>query len=317
VDALKADRFSMIQNDAFKALLYVGLICAALYLALCDKIKETAVLVVCGAVILFDLISFNSNYIDEDSYVTAREYELVFEKTPADEVVLKDKEHFRVYDRITDPVNSGRAAYFHNAFGGYHGAKPRRFQDLMNFYFANEQGITREQLEILGMFNTKYILGPNQNGTVAQQNPIILGNAWFVNEVKTVKDQVKEILALKELNADSIAIITVKQKELIGLKNVGKDSTTTITLKEYKTEELTYTSNNSLEGLAVFSEMYYPYGWTATIDGKEVPIARVNYALRALKVPAGQHEIVFKLISNILLLLVILGGLFIVYKKKA
>ena len=330
VDALKADRFSMIQDDALKALLYVGIICGALYLLLSDKIKETLVLVICGVVILFDLISFDTQYVNDEDYVSAREFALPFQKTEADELVLKDKEHFRVYDQLADPVNSGRAAYFHKAMGGYHGAKPRRFQDLMNFYFAGQEGVTREQLEILGMFNTKYILGQNANGTVAQQNPILLGNAWFVNEAKVVADQNQEILSIRELNADSLAIITQDQKELIGLKKTSKDSTATITLKNYKTEELTYTSTNTQTGLAVFSEMYYPHGWIATIDGKETPIARVNYALRGLSVPAGQHEIVFKfvpsvvktgstimLISNILLLLVILGGLFIVFKKKA
>lgn len=329
VKALKEDRFAMIQNDAFKALLYVGLICAALYLLLTDKIKETAVLTICGVVILFDLISFNNNYIDEDSYVSAREYDFVFDKTPADEVVLQDKSHFRVYDQLSDPVNSGRAPYFHQAFGGYHGAKPRRFQDLMNFYFANEQGITKEQLEILAMFNAKYIIGQDRNGTVAQQNPIQNGNAWFVNEFKTVEDQNAEILALKELDSDSLAVITKDQKQLIGLQEIFKDSTATISLINYKTEELTYNSNSAKEGLAVFSEMYYPYGWTATIDGKEAPIARVNYALRALKVPAGKHEIVFKfvpeivktgsmvmLISNIILFLVVIGGLFFIFKKR-
>lgn len=329
VQALEEDRFAMIQSDAFKALLYVGLICAALYLLLSDKIKETAVLAICGMVILFDLISFNNNYIDEDSYVSAREYDFVFDKTPADEVVLQDKTHFRVYDQLSDPVNSGRAPYFHQAFGGYHGAKPRRFQDLMNFYFANEQGITKEQLEILAMFNAKYIIGQDRNGTVAQQNPIQNGNAWFVDKVKIVEDQNEEILSLKELNSDSLAVITKDQKQLIGLQEIYKDSTATISLSNYKTEELTYTSTNSKKGLAVFSEMYYPYGWKATIDGKEAPIARVNYALRALKVPAGKHEIVFKfvpeivktgstvmLISNIILFLVVIGGLFFIFKKR-
>lgn len=329
VQALEEDRFAMIQEDAIKALLYTGLICAGLFLLLIDKIKETAVLAICGAVILFDLISFNNNYIDEDSYVSAREYDFAFEKTPADEVVLEDKSNFRVYDQLSDPVNSGRAPYFHQAFGGYHGAKPRRFQDLMNFYFANEKGITKEQLEILAMFNTKYIIGQDRNGTVAQQNPIQNGNAWFVDEFKTVEDQNAEILALRELDSDSLAVITKDQKELLELKKTGKDSTASITLKNYKTEELTYVSKNTQEGLAVFSEMYYPYGWTATIDGKETPIARVNYALRALKVPAGTHEIVFKfvpevvktgsiimLISNISLALVVLGSVFILYKKR-
>lgn len=329
VKALEADRFAMIQSDALRGLLYLGLICGALYLWLAKKIQQPIVLLVCGLVILFDLISFNRNYVNADDFVTARAYEFAFQKTPADQAVLDDKDHFRVYDQLADPVNSGRAAYFHKAMGGYHGAKPRRFQDLMNFYFAGEDGITREQLEILGMFNTKYILGQNQNGSVAQQNPLAQGNAWFVDQLLTVENQNQEITALKKLNADSLAVITKDQKELIGLNNIAKNANSSIELKEYQTERLTYTSNNSQEGLAIFSEMYYPYGWTATIDGKETPIARVNYALRGLKVPAGQHEIVFKfepqvvkigstimLVSNLILLLIVGIGVYYFYKRR-
>ncbi len=331
VKALEADRFAMIQEDALKALLYVGLICGALYLLLSDKIKDIAVLAICGAVILLDLVSFDLKYVNSEDYVTAREYEFAYEKTEADQTVLEDKGHYRVYDQLTDPVNSGRAPYFHKAMGGYHGAKPRRFQDLMNFYFANPEGNQRTQMEILSMFNTKYFLIPYQGQTVAQQNPEALGNAWFVNDVLVVEDQNEEILALKNLDADQVAIITKDQNDSINKKQlaIGRDSTATIELIEYKTEQLTYKSSNTEDGLAVFSEMYYPYGWTASIDGINVPIAKVNYALRGLFVPAGTHDIVFKfepdvvqkgstiiLVSNILLFLVVLGGLLLAFKKK-
>lgn len=331
VKALEADRFAMIQEDALKALLYVGLICGALYLLLSDKIKEVAVLAVCGGVILFDLISFDLKYVNSDDYVTAREYEFAFEKTEADQTVLEDQEHYRVYDQLADPNNSGRAAYFHKAMGGYHGAKPRRFQDLMNFYFMNPEGNQNTQMEILSMFNTRYFLIPYQGQAVAQQNPGAYGNAWFVDNIEVVENQNEEILAIKDLNAQKTAIITNDQKELLNVSavEIGRDSTAFIELTDYKTEQLTYKSSNTKDGLAVFSEMYYPHGWKASIDGEQVPIAKVNYALRGLFVPAGTHEIVFTfepeivqtgstimLISNILLFLIVLGAIILAFKKK-
>ncbi|OUS11204.1 hypothetical protein A9Q93_11745 [Nonlabens dokdonensis] len=331
VKALEADRFAMIQEDALIALLYVGLICGALYLLLSDKIKEVAVLAVCGGVILFDLISFDLKYVNSDDYVTAREYEFAFEKTEADQTVLEDQEHYRVYDQLADPNKSGRAAYFHKAMGGYHGAKPRRFQDLMNFYFMNPEGNQNTQMEILSMFNTRYFLIPYQGQAVAQQNPGAYGNAWFVDNIEVVENQNEEILAIKDLNAQKTAIITNDQKELLNVSvvEIERDSTAFIELTDYKTEQLTYKSSNSKDGLAVFSEMYYPHGWKASIDGEQVPIAKVNYALRGLFVPAGTHEIVFTfepeivqtgstimLISNILLFLIVLGGIILAFKKK-
>ncbi|WP_124981507.1 YfhO family protein [Nonlabens xiamenensis] len=334
VDELRRDRFNMMQEDVFKALLFIGGICLGLWLYLKGKFAQEWTLLLVGVVILVDLVGFNLNYVNEEDYVTAREYAFPYQKTSADDIALKDDGHFRVYDQLADPVNSGRASYFHNAFGGYHGAKPHRFQDIFDFYMLDPQGrsagVNARNIEVLSMFNVKYFLGANEQGTIAQTNPQAMGNAWFVNKVKEVPDQNAEIQALEQLSGDSLAVITRQQKEKLGLKQVSKDSTAQIQLTSYDPERLVYKTQNSQPGLAVFSEMYYPHGWKATIDGQEVPIARVNYALRGLNVPAGTHEVTFSfepevvatgslvmLLSNILLLLVILGGVIWLFKKSS
>lgn len=333
VTAVRQDRWELMRADALRSLLFVGLISLTLFLWFKKKFSEGITIVLIGVIILVDLVSFSRNYITDDDYVTAREYENVLPKTPADDVIMKSEGHFRVYDLLSSPNNSARASAFHKAMGGYHGAKPARFQDLVDFYLTGENGspaISRENIEVLSMFNTRYFIDQNEEGTIAKQNPLVMGNAWFVNEVIEVADQNEEILSLKNLKGDALAFITQDQKALIKLSQVGKDSLSNIKLTDYNTQRLVYQSNNSKDGLAVFSEMYYPHGWKATIDGNEVPIARVNYALRGLNVPAGSHKIVFTfepqvvktgsmimLGSNILLAICIIGGLFIMFKKPS
>ncbi len=332
VNAIREDRWHLMRADAFRSLLIVGVVSGALFLWLKKKLNANLVLVVAGVVILFDLISFNNNYITSEDYVTPREYDNAIMKTRADITAASDDGHYRVYDLLTSPNNSSRASAFNKALGGYHGAKPGRFQDLVDFYIygsAGDPAVSQENIEILSMFNVRYILDQTEEGTVAKKNPLAMGNAWFVNEVEVVEDQNTEIQALENLKGDTVAYLTKDQQEKIDLKKVGKDSTSTIQLTSYDPERLVYQSSNDNAGLAVFSEMYYPHGWTATIDGQEVPIARVNYALRGLNVPAGEHEIVFTfdpqvvrtgstimLASNILLFLAIVGGLVLYYRKK-
>jgi len=336
VDALRDDRFEVMRADVFKALLIVGIISAALFLLLKKKVSENLVLLVAGVVILFDLVSFNLNYVNSDDYVKASEYDNAHTKTQADEIAMQDAkngDHYRVYDKLVNPFNSGRAPYFHKSIGGYHGAKPRRIQEISEFYLYDENGIApvnRENIEILSMFNVRYIIDVEETGYVAQKNPMTLGNGWFVNELKVVENDNEEIMSLAELNGTQRAIIQKNQKDLLQLKTTHADSTSSIQLVDYDTQRLVYKSNNIQEGLAVFSEMYYPHGWKATVDGQETPIARVNYALRGIKVPAGSHEIVMSfepqvvktgssimLGSNILLFLIIIGGAFYRFKNKS
>jgi len=333
VDALRADRANLMQADAWRGLVVVLIIAGLLYAMLKKQITENIVLLGLGAIILFDLVSFNLNYVNSEDYVSKSEYEFAFEKTAADEQVLQDKSYFRVFDLLSNPINSGRAPYFHNALGGYHGAKPARFQELFDFYMIDKEGraagITPDNIEILSMFNVKYILDVADNQTVAKQNPMNMGSAWIVQNVKTVANDNEAIRALKELSGDSLAVITKEQAQKIAFKNTRVDSNTQIRLVSHKPQQLIYESINSSDALAVFSEMYYPHGWTATINGQEAPIARVNYALRGLNVPAGRSKITFTfepqvvktgsnimLASNIILLLLLLGGGYMLVMNK-
>ncbi|MGB3592500.1 MAG: YfhO family protein [Nonlabens sp.] len=332
VDAIREDRWILMRNDALRSLLIVGIICGLLYLTLKKKISSSMVTLSCAIVILVDLVSFNLNYVNADDYVNAREYDMALPRTPADELAAKDEGHFRVYDLLASPNNSARASAFNKALGGYHGAKPARFQDLADFYLYGPEGnpaVRKENIEILSMFNVRYILDQNEEGVYAKKNPLAMGNAWFVNEVEIVADQNVEIQALARLKGDTVAFITRNQAQYIGIDKKDAATNSQITLTDYDPQKLVYQATSESGGLAVFSEMYYPHGWIATIDGQEAPIAKVNYVLRGLKIPKGTHEVVFRfepevvrtgstvmLISNIVLLLAVLGGVYLYYRKK-
>ncbi len=339
VDALRQDRFEVMRADALRALLFVGLVSLAIFLHLKSKISKNLMIIGLGLLLLIDLVGFNQNYInyketstERSNFVSGSDYEPPFVATQADEAIAQDQEIFRVYDLLQDPFNSGRSPYFHRSLGGYHGAKPKRIAELADFYLRDEQGylipqVSPKNQEILNMFNVKYIVTASDNELQTSINESRMGPAWFVEEAVVVPDANSEITSLENLDGDAVAFIQKEQANLIDLKEIGKDSLARITVMDYEPQRWVYQSKNSKTGLAVFSEAYYPHGWTATIDGKQVPIARVNYALRGIKVPAGEHEIVFKfepqvvrtgnnimLASNILLGLLILGS--IVYRIR-
>jgi uncharacterized membrane protein YfhO len=340
VEALRQDRFEVMRADALRSLLFVGLIVAALWLYLKSKLTENVVIASLIVLILVDLVGFDQNFIsykdtpqEQSNFVSARDYEQPFLPTSADRKVSEDQGFYRVYDLLADPFNSGRSPYFHRSLGGYHGAKPKRMEDIADFYLRDERGalfpgVNAQNQEILNMFNVKYIIAADDSGVQTILNESNLGPAWFVEEYKVVDTANEEIKALSQLNSNEIAIIQKSQKELIGLQEINADSTAIIKLDSFSPEKLAYTSNNSKSGLAVFSEAYYPYGWIAKIDGKEVPIAKVNYALRGLNIPAGKHKIEFSfepqvvetgntimLASNILLILLVVGS-FVVWLRK-
>ena len=341
VDAVRQDRFEVMRADAFRSLLFVGLLVAVLFAFLKAKISENVLVLGIGVLLLFDLVGFDQNYInyketstERSNFVRASDYEPPYQATGADIEINKDKEVFRVYDLLQDPFNSGRSPFFHRSLGGYHGAKPRRISDIADFYLRDEQGyfyedVTTKNEEILNMFNVKYIIKATENQLQTIENENRMGTAWFVQDILKVDNANEEIQGLSQLNGDQLAIIDKEQAAIIELQQIGKDSLSQIELIEYAPEQWKFKSQNSSDGLAVFSEAYYPYGWKATIDGVEVPIARVNYALRGIKVPAGKHEITFvfepevvetgntvMLASNILLGLLVLGSVFLGIRKS-
>jgi hypothetical protein len=260
--------------------------------------------------------------VSNKDFISARDVEMPFQETPADTEILKDPTNYRVFD--IQGLMQARTSYFHKAIGGYSAVKPQRMQQLFDYQIA------KNNLEILNMLNVKYVIQTDKEGKEYPIiNPDANGNAWFVNQVKWVKNTDEEMKALDKLNSKNVAVINEKEFSDIKNKSFAKDSLATITLDSYQPNDLKYTSNNSKEGLAVFSEMYYGKGWKALIDGKETSIMRADYALRAIVVPAGKHSIEFKfdpqvvktgsmitLVSSIGMLFLLVGGIYFERKKK-
>ena len=235
-----------------------------------------------------------------------------------DKEILKDTTIFRVYD-TTD--GSTRSSYFHNAIGGYHAAKMRRFNEVMDFH------INKGNSEVFNMLNTKYIIYRNDEGQLQYvENDEVNGNAWFVQQLKTVKHPDNEILALDSLNTKTTAVVLENHHPD---RKFIVDSTAFVKLSSYAPNKLVYKSKNTPDGFAVFSETYYKNGWEVTIDGQEVSHYNVNYILRGIDVPKGEHSIVFEfnpkvvrsgsqiaLISTILFIVLVLVALGLFYNRS-
>jgi hypothetical protein len=322
VEAIRDDRAALFNTDVIRSLVAVLLAAAVLWFFLKGKLKEIYAIGVLVLLVLLDLVSVDRRYVNDDDFVSARIMDQPFQKNPADMQILEDEGHFRVYDITTNPFSSGRASYFHNALGGYHAAKPGRMQDLDDFYLA------KGGIGILNMMNVRYIIGESPNGgPVAQRNPFANGNAWFPESVLLAENANEEILLLDSLDTKRTVVVHADFKDKLPLAEMARDSTASIDLTQAKPDFLVYESSSKTPQLAVFSEVYYPHGWNAYVNGELTEHIRVNYVLRALPLPAGNHRIEFKfepqviktggsvaLVSFILFLLIIAAGLW--WKRK-
>jgi hypothetical protein len=253
------------------------------------KLKSSPAIIIIGVLTLFDLWAVDKRYLDSDDYMTKPREGMVYEPTQADLEILKDKDpNYRVLNLSVSPFQDASTSYFHKSIGGYHGAKMKRYQELFDYQ------ISKQNMKVLDMLNTKYIITSNeQTGPVPQRNPNALGNAWFVSKYKIVANADSELMSLTAFDPRREAIVDQRfQNHLTGLTNA--DSAGIISLTSYAPNYLKYKSQSSKEAIAVFSEIYYDKGWKAFIDGKAVDHFRANYVLRALRVPAGNHEIEFK-----------------------
>jgi hypothetical protein len=322
VSALKEDRKSIFTSDTVRSLIFVLLSAALIWMYLHKKAGKNLIISGFVLLILADLIPINRKYVNNDNFVAARQMNQPFQKTAADAAILEDPGHYRVFDLAESPFNTGRTSYFHNSIGGYHAAKPGRIQDLFDFY------ISQNNVAVLNMLNVKYFIIPTEEGNQVQQNPEAFGNAWFVNKVKWVDSADEAMLSLGEVDLQNTAVINEEYKEMVP-PTLAQDTTANIELVNQRPNELVYKTLSSKEQLVVFSEIFYPHGWKTFIDGKETSHFRANYLLRAMMIPAGDHEVVFKfepevvktgsniaLASSILLGLMILGGIFFAFKKK-
>jgi hypothetical protein len=284
IDALQSDRAGLLSADAWRSFIFIALTFGTLWLFLKNQLQSKYVIFIVGVLVLADMWTVNKRYLNNDNFASKRKVEKPYQASQADQQILNDKDpNFRVFNQTVSTFNDASTSYFHKSIGGYHGAKLKRYQELI------ENHIAKGNMAVLNMLNTKYFI--SQQGQV-QQNPGAMGNAWFVNNVNIVANADAEIAALNGFNPDSTAIVDVRFSEQI-IDNLD-NSNTAITLEEYKPNFLKYTSSSTKDGIAIFSEIYYDKGWNAYIDGKLKPHFRANYVLRGMQIPAGNHLVEFK-----------------------
>jgi len=290
LNGLADDRKSLFLGDLIRSLLFIAVAAGVLWFYLKNKLKPVVAFAIIGLFSVIDIFGIDVKYMSSDDFEAKEDYDTQFVPTAADNQILQDKSFYRVLDLrggLSGAFNSGAlTAYFHHSIGGYHPAKLSIYQDLIDsqlYKFPN-------CLPVINMLNTKYIIG--QNGQ-AQQNPMALGNAWFVKHVTFEKDSRAVMKALDTFNPKDTVIAEESVSNV--LKNPASfDSTAAITMTANHNDTVFYKTKSSTEQLAVFSEVYYDKGWNAYIDGKQAPYAKANYVLRAMMVPAGEHNIEFR-----------------------
>ncbi len=320
VNAFEKDRAALMRSDALRTLLFTLMTGGLLWAIITNKLKSLVAIPILGLLLLVDLWGVDMRYLDHDSFQTERKIENDLKPRKVDVEIAKDTDlHYRVHDITADPFNSTTASLHNKTVGGYHAAKLQRFADIIERYLM--QG----NQTVFNMLNTKYFITGQAGSEVAQRNSGALGNAWFVNTAQRVSTPNEEIDAIENLNPKETAVILNDFE----MNSNSFSSAGSISLESYHPDKLVYKSTNSGNGLAVFSEVWYgENGWKAYIDGKETPILRANYVLRALEIPAGSHEIVFEfkprsyytgetisLICSILLILLLGGGIYYHLKK--
>jgi hypothetical protein len=324
IDAIIKDRTALMSTDTLRTLILVLLSAGTVYLFLKKKLSEKLVVVVFAILLLFDLVSVNRQYVNNDNFVSALKVDKPYRANAADKEILKDKGHFRVLDMSSEGQSKpGRAAYFHNSLMGYSAARMGRYNELLDFH------VYKNNMNVLNMLNTKYIIAEEQGTIFPYTNTEANGNAWFVSKLKVVNTANEEIIALDSLDTKTTAVLEKYMASTNKLKPIYQvDSVASIQLKAHKPNYLKYESTNARVGLAVFSENYYEQGWHAYINGNVVPHLRVNYVLRALEIPKGNHTIEFKfepevvetgskvaLASSVAFAILLLLSLFYTFKK--
>lgn len=364
IQALYEDRKSAFTSDALRSFIFIAIAFVSLFLFAKDKLKkEIIVIVIIGIASVIDLWQVDKRYISNDNY--KKPYELEIQSTPALETIKADVEakninHYRVYNMAVNTFNDASTSFYVPSIGGYHGAKLQRYQDIISFHLTNpnyvqkdlndtsllktnqirqffytyQQQIKCPNLQVLNMLDTKYFILPvGQEGGTAIENPEACGAAWFVENIKTVNTADEEILALNDFNPQHTAILNKEFASQLQNKDFSNaDQQATIALQESpnKNPDLKiYKTKSTTAQLCVFSEIYYKEGWKAYIDGKEAPILRANYVLRALEVPAGEHTIelrcepdtlktfnIINLIGSILIVIFVIGAIALPFIKK-
>lgn len=330
-DVLVKDRKALFMSDSWRSLILVLISAVLIWLFINDKIKQSGIIVgVLACLVLFDLWGVDRRYLNESNFITEKRLKLKPSQTDQilDQYAAQFKdEDYRVFDLSVNTFNDSYPSAFHHQIGGYSAAKLRRYQDIIDFYLSRHINAG-----VLNMLNTRYVVMQGQGGQpMVQRNPDALGNAWFVDAYQLVDDANAEILALNNFNPADTAIIDKCFAEMVQGKNLERDSNSVIVMehqKPYNPDYVVYKTRTSKDQLAVFSEVYYAPDWRAYIDGKPAEYFRVDYILRAMIIPAGEHKIEFRneaplmhkldkisVICSILFVLILAGSLVLYYRK--
>jgi hypothetical protein len=327
IKAIHSDRASLLRSDAFISLGFIVVAAILIWGLIKEKIKQNHFLISLCLLVLIDLWIIDKRYVNESNFITSRAQKNQYLPTAADQQILKDPGYFRVFNlTVGNPFSDATTSYFHKSIGGYHGAKVKRYQDLI------ERHIAKNNMDVLNMLNTKYFIlpGKEKGSQLVNENPEALGNVWFTDSLIWVDNPDQEIEALNNFNPSKHAVLNKTYANLPDIGSVQvKNNTDTIYLKSYKPDELTYYSKTGSKRFAVFSEIYYSKGWDVFIDGKQSEYAQVNFVLRGMVVPEGEHNIIFRfrpksyylghniaLGSSILAVLMLLGGIAWNYRKS-
>ncbi|MBA3673979.1 MAG: YfhO family protein [Chitinophagaceae bacterium] len=327
VSGMKADRKAMFSSDLLRVLGFAVLIAALLYFRRRKIISSLIVIIILTLISTGDLFITGKKYLGEDNYIESDSYtEANFKPSQADALILQDKDpHYRVYNLAPDRFQESKSAYYHRSIGGYHAAKLRIYQDLIETQLSKNP----PNMAVLNMLDTKYFLIPDQQtGNVnVSKNDSAMGAAWFVKQIQTVNGPVEEIKALDNFDPKQTAFVDKSQNA--NISQLAFDSSAKIKLTKYTNDEIEYESEAKSDQFAVFSEIYYAAGWNAYIDGTKSPYYKVNYLLRGMPIATGKHVIKFKFepasyktgytmatMGNILLYLFLIGGIYMSFRKK-
>lgn len=285
--AIIAERADMLRSDSFRSLLFVLLSGGLIWSFVNLNLKKNWMIAILGVLIFSDMWPINKRFLNDDNFATPKQKSNFYAIQPYEQAILQDKDpNFRVLNLASNTFNEARTSYRLKSIGGYSAAKLRRYQDLIDRY------ISKMDLDIISMLNGKYIIVTDESGQVVpQRNPYAMGNAWYIDSIMIVDTPNEECAALGNINLNNTAVLDRQFADYVSGFRPVNDSTASVKLNTYSPKELTYTSNSKNDGTVVFSEIYYPYGWKAFIDGKATDIFRVNYILRAINVPAGTHQI--------------------------
>ena len=303
-------RAELVSSDALRSFIIIGIGCSLLWLYASGKLRSSLTIAGITILCLADMWGVNKRYLNDAQFVPHSIRTETFTKTNTDELILQDTSFdYRVLNFATSTFDDNNTSYWHKSVGGYHPAKLRRYQEMIEHHISPEMqaaykaiataggemdSVDANKFRILNMLNTKYFIFPagQQRQTVPILNPHAYGNAWFVNKVQYVNNANEEIDALDSIIPTETAVVDARFKDVLkGTTESYKDSLSSIRLTSYTPNRLTYETNNAQDGIAVFSEIYYPDGWHVTIDGQPAELARADYILRTMYVPAGQHTI--------------------------